>query len=259
MDDIIPTTAFGNIRLHISRHQYIRGNHKGEAPADPHRRKRSQERVRIVGNTAYARWYSTDVLAFHEDGSLTLDAGGWMGSSTTRAFVNSTLRRFAPSSPVYGCVSTVRKFGISTTCVYTARGWTPHYDGITLNPDGTLKGDPIPFRAKRVDTDRTREFAGTLKANGFKDMFPIIHANADMDGWSLFTTDIAHALTEGSPEVWPKYIAHFKFTQDWRRDETGAYKRVYVARTPKETWTLMMREAKARMVMVVPTSTCYVE
>lgn len=258
MNDVTPTTAFGNIRLHISRHQYIRGKHKGEAPADQHKRKRNHERVRIVEATAYARRYFTDVLAFHEDGSLTLDAGGWMHSSTTKAFVNDTLRRFAPRSPVYGYVSSARKFGISTTCVFTAKGWTSHYDGITLNPDGTLKGDPIPFLAKRVDTDETRAFMQALKANGFKDVFPLLHASVEMDGPMLRVGRLDEALTESSPEDWPQLIAPFKFTQDWVRDETGAYKRQYVARSAKETWTLMMREAKARMVKIVQTDTYYV-
>ena len=253
------TTSFSNIRLHISRHQYIRGRFSGEAPADQHKRKRNHERVRIEGTTAYARRYSTDVLAFHEDGSLTLDAGGWMHSSTTKAFVNNTLRRFAPRSPVYGYVSSVRKFGISTTCVFTAKGWTPYYDGITLDPAGQVVGEPRPFKARRVDTDKTRAFMQALKANGFKDMFPIIHASVELDGLLLRVGTLDEALVEGSPENWPKLIAPFKFTQDWVRDETGAYKRQYVARTPKETWTLMMCEAKFRMVKVVQTDVCYVE
>lgn len=178
-----------------------------------------------------------------------------MGSPTTRTFVNECVYRFTPRR--YGQVTTIRKFGRSTVCVSTAAGWTPYYDGITLNPDGTLKGDPEPFRAKRVDKDRTRAFAQELKDNGFKGVFPLLHASVDMERYNFYK-DVYTRLAEGTPEDWADIIGAYKFTQDWRRDETGAYKRVYVARTPKETWALMMRDAKARMFEIVPTDTFYV-
>jgi len=253
------TTSFGNIRLHISRHAYTRGNFKGEAPADGNKRKRNYERVRIVGTTAYARKYSTDVLAFHEDGSITIDANSWMDRPTTRQFVNDNIRRFAPAGcPLYGQVTSIRKFNLSTLVVSTAAGWTPYYDGVTLDPAGHLVGEPHAFKAKRVDTDETRAFAQALKDNGFTAVFPLLHSTVEMERYGFYKGHVREQLVEGTPEDWANVIGVYKFTQGWRRDETGTYKRVYVTRTPKETWAAMMTDAKARMTMIVPTDTFYV-
>jgi hypothetical protein len=86
------TNAYGNLSLHHSRHEYKRGQYKGDAPADGSNRGKSHFRV-IKPNAAYpadpykVRFHATNILLAYADGRVTFNTNGFHDRPTTREAV----------------------------------------------------------------------------------------------------------------------------------------------------------------------------
>ncbi len=63
-------TIYTTLQHHLERHQYTRGKHKGDAPADASKRYKDHFRVVLLTNNTMAlRMYSSDLIRVTEDGT----------------------------------------------------------------------------------------------------------------------------------------------------------------------------------------------
>ena len=208
------------LQLHLSRHVYKRGAHRGEAPADKTRRAKSHFRVlKGNGGQMIVRFHGADILTAYEDGRITLNTNGWFSSPTTRSALGQAL-----VFSTFGRMGSVRKFGMSAVTI-TARGRTYRYfDGMTFDADGKLLSDPLPFERKIVDRDETAEFRADIKASGFVDVFPLLYTTAvpSTTGNYYVRSKKAAVCDEDQAHHWPGIIADLKYPDYWARKNSDA-------------------------------------
>ena len=86
---------YTKLMMHLERHMYKRGAHKGDAPANKDRRGMSHFRV-VKGNdsTVRIRMYNTDIITAHQDGSVRIDTNGYHTHNTTILRLNEALGWF---------------------------------------------------------------------------------------------------------------------------------------------------------------------
>jgi hypothetical protein len=240
-------SPYENLLAHIDEHKYLRGAHKGDAPLDPKRRRKSENRVTNRG--AYAaviRWH-TEILQAYPDGRVVLNCDGWGSSMTTRLAMNYAL---SIADVGVGWLHSVRYKGVSQL----ALGQWRYYDGMALlpSPDGYKPTVLQSFRGRRKDKSQTQEFRGGMKTSGFNALFPVLYLNATTQDrpMTLDTVRLSEALTDPSlADQWPRIVAYYKF--DWVRmalnQLTNRWERVYEEEAMNRAYQAMVRAATAHM------------
>jgi hypothetical protein len=242
-------TVYTAMQLHVARHMYKRGKHKGTAPLDGSRRGRNHERVRetAVGNMA-VRFHNTDVITVQPDDSFVLNCDNWFRSPTTRICMNDAFGAFFYPAGLRVSVYNGVKFSKNQPIVCVNGQEYRYYDGITFSASGELLSQLKPFEAKRIARDETKELHDGLKESGFKDVFKLLHAAATSDdvGWQNAGGRVApqlryiltnSVLSHNWPGIIRRYAFDYRFNWQARKDE-------YIKADAKQTWTAIMKAAK---------------
>lgn len=204
--------AHTRLKLHLERHAYKRGAHKGDAPLDSTRRGKTHWRVmRGNGGQMLVRMWGTEVMTAYEDGTIVLRASGWEHSPTTRQCIN-----YALGFAGFGRIHSLRKWGISHTVVTVGSQSWLYYDGMEFSADGKLMSPPMEFDKRITDTDETAEFRREIKESGFVDMFPVLFAAASADDRG-YVRSAENAMTnEHLAHQWPSVVSHVKYGHGYR-------------------------------------------
>ena len=200
--------AHTKLTMHLTRHMYKKGAHKGEAPLDGSKRGKTRQRV-IKGNGGQmiVRMHNTDVLTAYEDGRIVLRANGWESSPTTRQCINEALC-FAG----FGSIGSVRKWGMSNTVIRVGTQSWLYYDGMEFSAEGKLLSTPLEFEKRVSDREETKEFRADIKESGFVDMFPVLFAAATSDMPFEYMRSVTEAMSsEHYAHHWPYIAARSKF------------------------------------------------
>ena len=217
-------SPYENLLAHIDKHKYLRGAHKGDAPLDPKRRRKSENRVTNRGAYAAVIRWRTEILRAYPDGRVVLDCDGWGPQPTTKEAMNYAL---SIADIGVGWLNSVRHKGVSQL----ALGQWRYYDGMELvpSPDGYKPTVLQSFRGRRKDKSQTQEFREGLKTSGFDALFPVLYLNATESDrpMTLDPVRLSEALTDPSlADQWPGVVAYYKF---------GGYEYVYDPATGKHT------------------------
>jgi hypothetical protein len=217
-------TPYLKLKLHLDQHKYKRGMFNGEAPADPSRRSRNHVRVtQTRDGTMIVRMFSTDILRVTEGNTIRISTGGWF-TSTTKQNLNDALARFVG----WGRVGTQRIFGYNHDVIRIIGKTYRFYDGMEFSMDGDLLSPATTFSRKQVDRDETKEFRDEIEASGFKTVWPILFANAEVKhsqrGYANAYRRIREALTDPDyADQWPAIAANAKSNYD---DHKSAYQAI---------------------------------
>ena len=235
------TTTYTQLQLHLSRHEYKRGQYTGDAPADSSRRSKTDFRVRKYGDTYTVRFHNADLITAHPNGDIVLNCNGWGNSVTTGQAMHYSLR-FCDSYIGFG---STRLMGLSQ--LYLLLGANPptkvkYYDGIRLNGDGAVISELKPFLRKQIDKAQVKALNEGMAESGFKDVFRLLHGTVTREDARCTNRPppIVEMLTSKEhAEHWPTVIAQAAF---FNVEGTGA-----------ETWARVMNAAKSNMYEVVET------
>jgi hypothetical protein len=246
--------AFTRLTDHLAAHEYKRGAHKGEAPADSSRRGKTNFRVVRRGVNMAVVFHRTDILTVRPDGHLILDCRGWADSVTTKQAMRHALaslckiQAYTYSKPVYSK---------SQLCLSTPSKDVLYYDGIELDETGEVVSELHPFKRRRRNRDETAEFDAAIKDSGFKDMFKILYAACEAEDVGGYWHRHHLQETVTSPDAaadWKRLIASFTWETEARWTSTGST-RTCIKRDRSAVWTAITTEAKKNMYEVVATDT----
>lgn len=207
--------AHTELKFHLDRHIYKRGAYKGEAPADPSRRGKTQFRV-IKGNGGQmiVRYHHADIMTAYEDGRIVLDTRGWHDSPTTRSAMNEALG-FAG----FGRIGSLRYRSYSQAAIRANGKTYRYYDGMEFSAEGVLLTEAKTFTAKMVDRDETAEFRADIKESGFVGMFPILYEVATPEAAGNHVWDIKKKIcNEYGASSWPDIVANIKYPRTFNRN-----------------------------------------
>lgn len=222
---------------------YKRGQYKGDAPMD----KRTKTHFRIVkGENMVVNMYSTNILTAYRNGEFEIDLGGWSSSSTTKANINFVLGVI--NQRMY--IGTKVIMGVRQTVVRAKDILYLYHDGIRFNQAGELVTKPQGFEARRINKDDSKAFMDSVKASGFKALFPVLYATAQAEDYdNLFTSRWTDYISDVDyAEQWPEIVRWFKFEKRWCLPQTGGHKYGVVEMgTAKKCWARMMAQAKQDM------------
>lgn len=245
--DIHVPTMYGRLKEHMHNQRYTRGEYKGDAPADRNRRGKSHYRVHYcrIDDCMEVIFHSTAIIRAFPSGRVVFYGGAYADSVTTRAAFVEAMRRFGTFSAY---ITSPRVMGLKQTSVAVSRG-TPDghqfrfYDGIIFNREGGIESKPLPYKRCRIDREETAKLAAGLKASGFKDMFPILHAAATPNDrpnqFYNFRVELTAILCDSAnAEHWTSMIAMYKYV-GFIADTNGLDK--------TKTWTALMKAIKAYM------------
>jgi len=244
------------LKAHVAKHRYTRGMNKGDAPLNPRRRRRDHERVSNRGDCMVVRRYSTDVVTAYPDGRVVIDCCGWASSTTTRVCVTEALYLM----DVLVSLGSMRYRNLTQYALSMRDGQYAYYDGITLKRDERERWavqEPRVFRAKVRDTERVGVWDEAVKFSGFKELFPILHMNAEMEHRPRGYWDPHHmtellSSTEGA-EDWLSVVAAFKWDSKYKYTPGGAT-REWFAYTRQETWTKLRSTLTKGMTKTIDTT-----
>ena len=247
--------TFNKLSMHMNRHVYTKGAHKGDAPVDSSRRKRVNHRVSKQSDCMVVIMHSTKILRAYEDGSFMLDTCGWYDSPTTKQGVWVALK-FTPLSG-HGIYSK-KVFGESQHCITLLDGSVvKYYDGMKFDANGVLTTPLVPFERYQINKQESKQFAADIKESGFKDMFPLLYVlcKAPESGRTVrpnsnYIREIV--ATDYRAPAWPEIIEFFKFTTvyDYKTQTHGCVERG----DAKSCWAAIMKVCKARMYETVRTT-----
>lgn len=244
-------TPYEILSARHAKNIYKRGQYKGDAPMD----QRTKTHFRIVkGENMVVNMYSTNILTAYRNGEFEINLGGWSSSSTTKANINFVLgvinQRMSIGTKVI--------MGVRQTVVRAKDNMYLYYDGIRFNQAGELVTKPQGFEARRINKDDSKAFMDSVKASGFKGMFPVLYATAQAEDyesthitsrWTDYISDVDYA------EQWPEIVRWFKFDKSWHyAPATGNH--TYGVReigTAKTCWNRMMAQAKQDMYDTIRT------
>lgn len=220
-------TAYGNLSLHHSRHEYKRGQYKGDAPADSSNRAKAHFRV-IKPDPAYptdpykVRFWATNIILAYPDGRIKINANGFDNRPTTRKAMQEALYLCGFRGYLYS-----RRLGTNSQTAISINGKSyRYYDYMEFDAEGTLLTPPIEWQAEVMDTDQTKAFRAQTKA--FWGMFPVLFATRSRE---RSRTDELYSILHGhggyvstprasildNPEHWPIIVNHY--TRDFNDDE----------------------------------------
>jgi len=243
-------TVYTSMQLHLARHMYKRGKHKGTAPLDGSRRSRNHERVReTLDENMAVRFHDTDVVVVRPDDSFVLNCDNWFRAPTTRICMNDAFRKFFfPILGLHVSVYNGVKFSKNQPIVRVNGKEYRYYDGITFSASGELLSTRKPFEAKRIDRDETKELHDGVRASGFKDVFKLLHAAATSDDevWHPNGVRAARQLRDilTNPDLshnWPGIIRRYAFTHGFNWSSRSYESTKLPA---NQAWTAIMKAAK---------------
>lgn len=87
-----------------------RGRNKNDRPSD-----KSALRIVRQGGEPCVKMYSTTIARFHEDGTITINAGGWEDSTTTRANIGEVT-----GASIFSLASHLKRRFVESTRLYVA-------------------------------------------------------------------------------------------------------------------------------------------
>jgi len=130
---------YSKLSTHLERHQYKRGQYKGDAPADKARRSKNHFRVTREVGTMGVMFHQTQIITAYPDGQVRLTAGGYEDHMTTR----KALREMG------FVMYTKNNNGYKNTMVrmYSQSAWGPVY--VYYSGDGVQRGGGLSGRASR--------------------------------------------------------------------------------------------------------------
>jgi hypothetical protein len=218
------TTAYGNLSLYHSRHEYKRGAYKGDAPADSSRRAKAHFRI-VKPDPAYptdpykVRFWATNILTAYPDGRVKINCNGFDDRPTTRGAMNHALHICGFRGHMFS-----RRLGALSQTAISINGKSyRYYDGMEFDAEGTLLTPPQAWEAVITDTDKTKAFRAQTKE--FWAMFPVLFATRSND--HAFRTrifDILHAANGfvgapaasilDNPEHWPVIVSYYTSSYD---------------------------------------------
>ena len=240
-------SPYENLLAHIDEHKYLRGAHKGEAPLEPAKRRKNENRVGATSEYAYVQRYHTQILKAYPDGRVVLNCDGWGTSVTTRLAMNEALTRAEVGA---GYMHSVSYKGVTQLVL----GQWRYYDGMELapSPDGYKPTTLRSYRGRRVHKGQTKEFREGMKTSGFDALFPILYANATIEDrpLTLNPTALHEALTDPSlANQWPGVVAYYKFGRyEYVFDPaTGKHLRVWHGFDIRKTRAAITKAATAHM------------
>lgn len=247
--------TFNKLSLHMNKHVYTKGAHKGDAPLDGRRRGRCTHRVANRYDHMAVIMHRTSILQAYEDGTFVLDTADWHDSPTTREAMRVALQ-FTPLSGRY--IYSRRVFGKSQLCISLKDGRVVrYYDGMKFDVDGTLTTPLETFKRYSINKQASKEFADDIKASGFKAMFPLLYATCKAPDSGLTHVPNHYHLSETfttahRAPAWPEIIEYFKFEMQY------VYKtqtRFCVERgDAKSCWAAIMKACKSRMYETTATT-----
>ena len=235
-------TAYQTALLHISRWAYKRGDHKGDAPADPSTRRKNHFRMMALTGRCVVRFHNANIITAYENGDIEFDARGWVDSPTTRsAFADAIYGlKIRNISRPYGMTHRSAKH----TIVKAAGKTYVYYDGMKFSQEGVLLTPPRPFRETRIDKEETAELARDLEASGFKAMYKVIYATCEPSSalMHLNGQQIQDRLTSADRACdWPDIVGYYKYARAW------GYKPVEENGTAASCWSAIMADLKKSM------------
>jgi len=246
---------YTKLSMHLTRHMYKKGAHKGDAPAYANRRGMSHFRV-VKGNdgTMAVRMWSTDILTAHPDGSVLIHTRGYHRHNTTIIRLNDALAMFFESVRVKMYKQSVLSYSQPVLNVSGKR--FAYYDGIVLSETGEVLTPLQAFEQKRVDQAETKELANDLAESDFKDAYALLYAMAtpedmDLDSYSLFGVKLPEVFAANDQaDKWKTIIARNKFERSYTwSNGTNGYK--YEERSnAKQVWATLMAACKKNMYVV---------
>lgn len=215
------TTAYGNLSLHHSRHEYKRGAYKGESPADSSRRAKAHFRI-IKPNEAFpsdpyiVRFWSTNIILAYPDGRIKINCGGFDNRPTTRQAMNHALHICGFRGHMFS-----RRLGkLSQTAISINGKSYCYYDCMEFDAEGTSLTPPQAWEAEVMDTEQTKAFRAQTKE--FWGMFPVLFATRSRE--RLRTDELYSIIHEhghggyigsprasilDNPEHWPIIVNHY--------------------------------------------------
>lgn len=232
-------TSYTNMKLHLDRHVYKRGQYRGDAPVD--RRGKSHFRVVVDHYGTYVRFHKANIITAYEDGSFKLNCNGWADSSTTKAAVHEAAWKFCGLTiHIYSRLVMSEK----QLCVRVAGKTYVYYDGMKFDVEGNLLSEARPFQMRRINKDKSKQYALDIQESGFKDMFPILYATCTFEQTREWLQNRTYEMTTCDYEAagWPVLVAKHKY-YNYRAE-----------RDMKATWASIMKEAKAGMYNVSASS-----
>lgn len=230
------------LKAHVAKHKYTRGKNKGSAPLDPKRRRRDWDLVIDRGDCMVMRRYSTYVLIAYPDGQVAINCGGWGSSTTTRVAVTQGLHLMG----IRASMGSVRYRNLSQQVINLHNGSFRYYDGMMLVQDAAGKWmvkEPKPFAAKVRNMERVGSWDEAVKASGFKNLFPILHMNAEREHMPTGYWDeerMTDILSNADrAEDWLAVVAKFKWDYKYVTSGPPTYNFVkeWFPRTRQATWT----------------------
>ena len=247
--------TFTKLSMHMNKHVYTKGAHKGDAPLDGSRRGRCTHRVVKQSDHMAVIMHRTSILQAYEDGTFMLDTAGWHGSPTTKEAVGAALR-FTPLKGRY--IYSRRVFGKSQLCISLKDGRVVrYYDGMKFDADGMLTTPLQTFERYGIDKQESKRFADDIKASGFKAMFPLLYTTCKApDSGIPHLPDhrrLQHILeTDYNAHQWSEIIEYFKFEMqyDYKTQTRFCVERGDI----KSCWAAIMKACKFRMYELTATT-----
>lgn len=241
---------YTKLQFHLERHMYKRGQYKGQAPADHDSRDKNHFRVyKGNDNTMRVRMHGTDLITVHEDNRIIINTNSWYDSQTTRKNMNQALHRFIG----WGYLATSYAFSMNHTIFGVRDKRYRYYDGMEFDGEGKLLSAPKTFEMRRIDKDASREFMAEVKSSGFKAMWPVLFAAAQLperDEAGKFLWDLRNPdeiiIDPDDADKWPMLIALYKYP-----NAPSYYQRSYEVNS-KDAWASLMAKCKRGMYVNKP-------
>lgn len=245
------STPYQRMLAHHAKHQFKRGQNKGDAPLDI-RQRYGHKLVRIHPTHAEVVLYRSVLFRAYPDGTVQLSAGGW-STYTTKDTINTALKLFCCyASPSYSAYVHSRTRSGIAQWHYTVAGAGTYlfYDGMILGPNG-VPLEPRPFKRKIIDQTKSRPFFRA--ALPFKQTFPLLHAalpdttNARPNDYYthglIDPNALAHAIAH-QPELWPVIVEHHSYPP-YKWHVNAKYQ------DPDDVLKTIINEAKKCMYIIV--------
>lgn len=251
-------TMHAILRLRIERSAYKRGVNKGDAPMGP--RWKSHYLAIDRGTHIAVRFHHTDIVRAYPDGTVMIDCGGYAGHMTTKTHLNEALR-LMPNASVRMYSTKINS--LSQCLLYVGNKRYRYYDGITLNREGTVTTDLLPFQARRINKAEVAELNADMIESGFKDAFRVLWSQATEEDAAAYRTSMGpHTFRNNrtslvqahNSNMWLGAIAEFAFERTWVQDKTTyAMRHITVKHDHPQVWSRMMKWIKADMYEVIDT------
>ena len=239
--------TYTKLQMHLERHVYKRGQYKGDAPADRHKRGKSFFRVVRYIDRMVVRMHATNLLTAFSDGRVVINTNDYWTSSSTKLRLNEAL-----GFTGFGRLYMQKVMGLSQPVFRVGNNSYLYYDGMEFDDSARLLSAPKPFEMRRIDKDESKEFMAEVKASGFKDMFPLLYATATPpeERTYLNTGRLREKLTDADRAVdWPDIISAYKYNYK-------AGRREHVEKgTAKSCWSEIMKDIKKEMYVTLESTT----